>query len=70
MQSALKAKIRYLKECLSRKIFDKKNKPGRTLDIGKAKSVLFFRNDGKTGDITVSTLLFREIKKNISILRL
>ncbi|OEG70225.1 hypothetical protein ATZ36_05540 [Candidatus Endomicrobiellum trichonymphae] len=51
------------KECLSRKIFDKKNKSGRTLDIDKAKSVFFFRNDDKTGDITVSTPLFREIKK-------
>ncbi|MDR0819994.1 MAG: hypothetical protein LBN19_00415 [Endomicrobium sp.] len=63
MQSALKVKMRSLKEYLAKKIFDKKNKSGKTLDMDEAKSVLFFRNDDKIGDITISTLLFREIKK-------
>lgn len=36
---------------------------GKTLDINKAKSVLFFRNVDKIVNIMVSILLFRKIKK-------
>jgi ADP-heptose:LPS heptosyltransferase len=55
----LKTKIK----SLAKKIFDKKNKSDKILETDKIKSILFFRDDDKIGDMTVSTLLFREIKK-------
>jgi ADP-heptose:LPS heptosyltransferase len=41
----------------------RKNKSGRKLYVDKTKSVLFFRNDDKIGNITVSILFFRKTKK-------
>jgi ADP-heptose:LPS heptosyltransferase len=62
----IKDVLKSFRKYLAKKIFDKKDKSGKTFDVNKVKSVLFFRNDDKIGDVVVSTLLFREIKKQYS----
>ncbi len=53
---------------LGKYIWDKKNiKDNRVmdgkLDMKRIKSILFLRYDGKIGDMVISTILFREIKR-------
>ncbi len=46
-------------------IWDRKEKEKiKNIDMTKINSILFSRYDGKIGDMVVSTLLFREVKKN------
>jgi ADP-heptose:LPS heptosyltransferase len=59
----LKNKLRSFKKSLAKTILDKRTKSIKSLEINRVKSILFFRDDDKIGDIVVSTLLFREIKK-------
>ncbi|MCA6073162.1 MAG: glycosyltransferase family 9 protein [Endomicrobium sp.] len=63
MQRILQNKLKSLRKFLAKQILDKKSKSQKTLDINQIKSVLFFRNDDKIGDMVVSTSLFREIKQ-------
>ncbi|MDR3071678.1 MAG: hypothetical protein LBU29_03715 [Endomicrobium sp.] len=58
----IKYLLKLFERYLTKKILDKKRSKN-ILDINKVKSILFFRDDDKIGDMTVSTLLFREIKK-------
>jgi ADP-heptose:LPS heptosyltransferase len=63
MRNVLKNKLRSFKKSLAKTILDKRTKSVKSLDINRVRSILFFRDDDKIGDIVVSTLLFREIKK-------
>ncbi|MGL6063956.1 MAG: glycosyltransferase family 9 protein [Fusobacteriaceae bacterium] len=46
-------------------IWDRKEKVEiENIDMVKVNSILFLRYDGKIGDMVVSTILFREVKKN------
>ncbi|GHT34485.1 hypothetical protein AGMMS49592_4340 [Endomicrobiia bacterium] len=63
MRNILKNKLKSFKKSLAKTILDKRSKLIKSLDINQIKSILFFRDDDKIGDIVVSTLLFREIKK-------
>lgn len=51
-------------------LFDRKNKikiiEGNFIEKNKIKSILFLRYDGKIGDTVINTLMFREIKKKFS----
>ena len=51
------------RKSLAKKLFDKKVKSNISLNMHKANSILFLRYDDKIGDMVVSTLLYREIKK-------
>jgi ADP-heptose:LPS heptosyltransferase len=63
MRNILKNKLKSFKKYLAKAILDKKSKSVKSLDINQIKSILFFRDDDKIGDMVVSTLIFREIKK-------
>jgi ADP-heptose:LPS heptosyltransferase len=64
MRRYIKQQIKSLRKNIAKKILDKKNRKSNVFDIKKVKSILFFRNDDKIGDMVVSTLIFREIKKH------
>ncbi|MDR2395709.1 MAG: glycosyltransferase family 9 protein [Endomicrobium sp.] len=71
MSFYIKRKLKSMRKSIAKKFLDKKNRRSNIFDIGKVKSILFFRNDDKIGDMVVSTLIFREIKKyypNIKII--
>ncbi len=55
--------LKNFRKSLAKKLFDKRVKSDSSLDMSKANSVLFLRYDDKIGDMVVSTLLYREIKK-------
>ena len=55
--------LKNFRKSLAKKLFDKKVKSDSSLDMSKTNSVLFLRYDDKIGDMVVSTLLYREIKK-------
>jgi ADP-heptose:LPS heptosyltransferase len=59
----IKKKLKSLRKNIAKKILDKKNRKFNIFDVDDIKSILFFRNDDKIGDMVVSTLIFREIKK-------
>lgn len=63
MSRYIKQQIKSLHKNIAKKILDKKSRKSNIFDIKKVKSILFFRNDDKIGDMVVSTLIFREIKK-------
>lgn len=52
-----------IKEKLSKILFDKKNKREEEFDLNKLNRILFLRYDDKIGDMVVTTMMFREIKK-------
>lgn len=60
---SLKNNLKSFRKSLAKKLFDRNVKSGNVLDIEKAGSILFLRNDDKIGDMVISTILFREIKK-------
>jgi hypothetical protein len=60
----IRKKLKSLREKYYKKILDKKNKKFNIFDVNNIKSILFFRDDDKIGDMVVSTLIFREIKKH------
>jgi ADP-heptose:LPS heptosyltransferase len=71
MSLHIKKNLKSLRKNIAKKILDKRNRRSNIFDISKVKSILFFRNDDKIGDMVVSTLIFREIKKyypNIKII--
>ena len=55
--------IKSFRKSLAKFLFDKRKKTNKKLDIENVKSVLFFREDNKIGDMVVLTLVFRELKK-------
>ncbi len=58
--------FRKWKRNLARFIFDRKNKHVfSSKELPHIKKVLFLRHDNKLGDMTVSTLAFRELKKRL-----
>jgi ADP-heptose:LPS heptosyltransferase len=63
MARPIKDRYDLLRQNLAKFIFDKRAKQNKTFDISRVQSVLFLRNDNKIGDMVISTLLFREIKK-------
>ncbi len=64
LHKKVKDKIKSFRKSFAKILFDKKIKSNKILDMSKAKSILFFRNDDKIGDMVISTLLFREVKKH------
>jgi len=59
----VKTVTRPIRDVIAKFILDKKQRSAKKIDFGKAKTVLFLRDDNKIGDMVVSTILFREIKK-------
>lgn len=55
--------FKHLRKSLAKIILDKKEKSKDILDMNKINSVLVLRDDNKIGDMIISTVLFREIKK-------
>ena len=51
------------RKILAKKLFDKRTKSKNQLDISKIGSILILRDDNKIGDMVITTILFREIKK-------
>ena len=51
------------RKSIAKKLFDKKVKSNITFDMSKINSVLILRDDNKIGDMVITTILFREIKK-------
>ncbi|MDR0724326.1 MAG: hypothetical protein LBF23_03980 [Endomicrobium sp.] len=66
MSRYIKQQIKSLRKNIAKRILDKKSRKSKVFDfdINKIKSILFFRNDNKIGDMVISTLIFREIKKH------
>ncbi|MGL5052372.1 MAG: glycosyltransferase family 9 protein [Cetobacterium sp.] len=68
--------LRRIRLKVGRAIFDKKREKNidlikeNKLDMSRIKSILFLRYDGKIGDMVITTLLFREIKKNYPDLKI
>ncbi|MDR3113747.1 MAG: hypothetical protein LBU09_05160 [Endomicrobium sp.] len=63
MNRPFKDRYDLLRQKIAKFVLDKKTKQNKVFDISKTKSILFLRNDDKIGDMLISTLLFREIKK-------
>ncbi|MDR1695226.1 MAG: glycosyltransferase family 9 protein [Endomicrobium sp.] len=59
----IKNAVKSFRKSLAKFLFDKREKSNKKPDFENAKSVLFLRDDDKIGDMVVSTLLFREMKK-------
>ena len=55
--------LKSFRKSLAKFIFDKKEKSKDILDMNKINSVLILRDDNKIGDMIITTILFREIKK-------
>ena len=55
--------LKEFRKSLAKFIFDKKEKLKNILDMNKINSVLILRDDNKIGDMIITTILFREIKK-------
>ncbi|MBQ3834525.1 MAG: glycosyltransferase family 9 protein [Elusimicrobia bacterium] len=55
--------LKNFRKTLAKKFLDKKEKSNISLDMNKINSVLILRDDNKIGDMIISTILFREIKK-------
>ena len=55
--------LKQFRKSLSKFIFDKKEKSKDILDMNKINSILILRDDNKIGDMIITTILFREIKK-------
>ena len=55
--------LKEFRKSLAKFIFDKKEKSKNILDMNKINSVLILRDDNKIGDMIITTILFREIKK-------
>ncbi|MDR1418016.1 MAG: hypothetical protein LBI80_02510 [Endomicrobium sp.] len=62
----VKQQIKSLRKNIAKKILDKKYRKSNIFDFDakNIKSILVFRNDDKIGDMVISTLIFREIKKH------
>jgi ADP-heptose:LPS heptosyltransferase len=54
---------RNIRRKIGKLFFDLPDKQNKALDFSKIKSILFIRDDDKVGDMVISTLSFREIKK-------
>lgn len=59
----IKTITRPVRDMVAKFLLDKKHKKNKVLNLNELKTVLFLRNDNKIGDMVVSTILFREIKK-------
>ncbi len=55
--------LKNFRKTLAKKFLDKKEKSNISFDMNKIDSVLVLRDDNKIGDMIISTILFREIKK-------
>lgn len=55
--------LKEFRKLLAKFVFDKKEKSKNILDMSKINSVLILRDDNKIGDMIITTILFREIKK-------
>lgn len=55
--------LKEFRKSLAKFIFDKREKSKNILDMSKINSILFLRDDNKIGDMIITTILFREIKK-------
>ncbi len=55
--------LKKFRKSLAKFIFDKKTRSLNVLDMTKIKSILILRDDNKIGDMIITTILFREIKK-------
>lgn len=61
--------LRPIRLSIGKKLWDRKNEKhmelvkNNKLDMGRVKSILFLRYDGKIGDMVINTLMFREIQK-------
>jgi len=55
--------LKEFRKSLAKFIFDKKEKSKNVLDMHKINSILILRDDNKIGDMIITTILFREIKK-------
>ncbi|MGL5356518.1 MAG: glycosyltransferase family 9 protein [Cetobacterium sp.] len=68
--------LRPIRLKIGRAIFDKKIEKysdlimDNRLDMNRVKSIIFLRYDGKIGDMVITTLLFREIKKKYPDLKI
>lgn len=63
MIEKIKSKLTSYRKILAKALFDKKTGSAEKLNPAGAKNILFLRTDGKIGDMVVSTLVFRELKK-------
>lgn len=54
---------RPVRDFIAKFLLDKKQKTNKILNFNEIKTILFIRDDNKIGDMVVSTILFREIKK-------
>jgi ADP-heptose:LPS heptosyltransferase len=59
----MKNRLKLFRKYAAKKLLDKKTRQHKVFDIRKIKSILFLRYDNKIGDMVISTLMFREIKK-------
>lgn len=59
----IKTVIRPIRDMIAKFLLDKKHKTNKVLNLSELKTVLFLRDDNKIGDMVVTTILFREIKK-------
>ncbi|MCL2388818.1 MAG: glycosyltransferase family 9 protein [Elusimicrobia bacterium] len=59
----LKKYIKEVKRNFAKVIFDKRASQNVALDFANVKKIVFLRHDDKLGDMIISTILFREIKK-------
>jgi ADP-heptose:LPS heptosyltransferase len=59
----IKTITRPIRDIIAKFILDKKQKTNKILKFNEIKTILFLRDDNKIGDMVVSTILFREIKK-------
>lgn len=70
MLEKIKNFSRTLRRWLVKIIFDKYKKSNIILDMNKVKVILFLRDDNKIGDMVISTILFRELKKKYSNIKI
>jgi ADP-heptose:LPS heptosyltransferase len=63
MNRPFKDRYDLFRQNIAKFVLDRRTKQNKVFDVLRAKSVLFLRNDNKIGDMVISTLLFREIKK-------
>lgn len=63
MIKKIKHKLTSCRKVLAKALFDKKTANSAALDPAGAKNILFLRDDGKIGDMVISTMIFRELKR-------
>jgi len=66
----IKDGLKSLRKIIAKFLFDKKERSNKKLNFENVKSILFLRNDNKIGDMVISTMLFREVKKRYPYIKI